>query len=92
MSLLRALFSTDLGTNLDVQGVEGDVQRLRDRLHAVALSDRAQTRDLAAAHAEIDELRATVAALVRMLVARGALDAAEVAALAGALERSAPRR
>lgn len=73
MSWLRMLFLSDIGQQLDIEDVEGDVVRLRARLSAQHTTDRSQDEALLTLRRELTDLKLVVGELTRLLVSNGTL-------------------
>ena len=73
MSWLRMLFLSDIGQQLDIEDVEGDVVRLRARLSAQRTTDRSQDEALLTLRRELTDLKLVVGELTRLLVSNGTL-------------------
>ena len=71
MSWPRLLLLGDVGQQLDIDDIEGDVARLRGRLARQAAADESQDEALRTLRREVTELKLVVAELARLLVAGG---------------------
>lgn len=77
----RTLFLGDIGNRLDIEDTERDIASLRSRLGNQAGKDRAQDVRIVQLELENRELELYLAALVRLLVRKGAVTQGEVEAL-----------
>ena len=74
----RTLLLGDIGNRLDVEDCEREIHRLKGDMRLVARVDRSQTKGLREVQKENEQLRLYMAALVRLLVAKGVVSADEL--------------
>ena len=86
MSWMKAMLEGDIGRSVKIEEVEGDVERLRSRIHAQAKTDQSQDEALLVLRREVTELKVVVSELARLLVAGGAVPAEAVERMVHALE------
>lgn len=86
----RTLFLGDIGNRLDIADAERAIEVLREGLTRSGAADRAQDERLAELEEENSELKLYLATLTRLLVDRGVIDEAALAAVVDAVEGSAP--
>ena len=84
----RTLLLGDIGNRLDIGDCEQDLQKLAAALRSQASEDQALEARLGALEAENRELKLYLAAVIRLLISRGAVDADEFARLVDAVDRS----
>lgn len=87
MGWVRMLLLGDFGQQVDIHDIEGDVARLRARLHSQKSTDRSQDEALLVLRREVTELKLVVAELTRLLVASGTLPAESVLRLAHGVDQ-----
>ena len=82
MGWLRTLFLGDIGNRLDIADTERGITDLRIRLSQKRSTDRDQDQRIAELEQKTQTLELGIAALSRLLVARGVLQQRELNALA----------
>lgn len=91
MSWGRMLLLGNVGQQLDIDDIEGDVVQLRARLNrrleAQQATDRSQDNALLTLRREVTDLQLVVAELSRLLVASGTVPADAVERIVRGLER-----
>ncbi len=75
MSWARMLLLGNIGQQLDIDSIEHDVARLRERLSSQQTTDRSQDEALLTLRREITDLKLIVGELTRLLVSSGTLPA-----------------
>jgi len=86
MGWARTLLLGDIGNRLDIADAEGEIVRLRRELRESRAHESDQTARIETLEAETEELEILLAALIKMLVARGALAESDLAPFIEALE------
>ena len=86
MGWARTLLLGDIGNRLDIGDAERDIAALRKSLRSKGRVDRAQDARLAEIEKENDQLKLCLAALMRLLVAKGIVLHAELAGFADVID------
>jgi hypothetical protein len=84
----RTLLLGDIGNRLDIGDCEQDIANLAAGLTRQGQVDSGQDARIATLEAENRELKLYLAAVIRLLVARGAMDADEFARLIDVIDRA----
>lgn len=91
MGWMRTLFLGDIGNHLDIEDNRRDTDMLRAWLqksaHQQQAVDSEQSGKIASLQAEVEDLEMAVAALTRLLMSRGVVTEAEVAAIVERIDR-----
>jgi hypothetical protein len=74
----RFLLLGNLGQQLDIVDQKAEIENLRDELHRSRVSSPGPAADVARLQAENDELRLYLAAIVRLLTAKGVVRPDEI--------------
>jgi hypothetical protein len=82
----RTLLLGDIGNRLDIGDTERDISDLSARLAENTREDATQDDRLVALEEDNRDLKLCVAALARVLVARGVIDADDLTCLAGVID------
>jgi hypothetical protein len=83
----RTLFLGDIGNRLDIEDCENDIRRLKQSLGSQGSVDRSQDREIARLQDENSELKLYLAAVIRLLMAKGVVEADEITKLVRAIDR-----
>lgn len=86
MGWARTLLLGDIGNRLDIEDAEGDISKLRQELRKNRKLDANQQQRIELLEEEIEQLEIMLAALARILEARGLLDPEEIRPFVEALE------
>lgn len=84
----RMLLLGDLGQQLDIRDTQETLDRIKRHLQETSRFDQDVARNLADLARENAELKLYLAAIVRLLVAKGTVTPAELAAVVEAIDRS----
>jgi hypothetical protein len=84
----RMLLLGDLGQQLDIRDTQESLQLIKRHLQEANRFDQDVARSLGELSRENMELKLYLAAIVRLLVAKGAVTPAELAAVVDAIDRS----
>jgi hypothetical protein len=84
----RTLFLGDIGNQLDIRDTQAALRQISDRLRAAGQYDRALARDLESVQREHDEVKLYLAALVRLLIAKGVVDREEIVQIVDSIDRA----
>jgi hypothetical protein len=91
MSWARTLLLGNIGQQIDIDDIEGDVERLRGRMSSQRVIDDSQDQALLTLRREVTELTLVVGELARLLVASGTVSTDAVERIVRALESPRPR-
>lgn len=83
----RMLLLGNVGQQLDIGDLENAVQGMHDEIWRHESQDAAQARDIEQLRQENHELKLYLATLLKLLVAKGVLQAAEVETTVQAIEK-----
>jgi hypothetical protein len=86
MGWARTILLGDIGNRLDIEDTERDIARLRRGIVLVDRRNGAQEERIEALERENDELKLSVATLIRLLVGKHVLRKEEIALLVTSLE------
>lgn len=89
MGWLRTIFLGDIGNRLDIEDTETDIKRLRAELRKNRNLDVSQEQRIELLERENEQLELLIAALAKMLAARGVLDPDELRPFVEAIEDEA---
>jgi hypothetical protein len=84
----RMLLLGNFGQQMDIGDLEGAVQGMRDEFARNESLDSAQQRDIEQLRQENHELKLYLAMLLRLLVAKGVIQASEVETTVQAIEKN----
>lgn len=84
----RMLLLGDLGQQLDIRDTQASLDRITRHLQEASRFDQDVARNLGDLARENAELKLYLAAIVRLLVAKGTVTPAELAAVVEAIDRS----
>ncbi len=82
----RTLLLGDIGNRLDIGDTERDIAHLKRKMSGAVGKDMSQDRQIAALMTENAELKLYLAAVVRLLVAKGAISGEELKAMVEAVD------
>ncbi len=82
----RTLLLGDIGNRLDIEDTERDIARLKRELAGVFRNDMSQDQKMEVLVRENAELKLCLAAVVRLLLAKGAIAKAELETMVEALD------
>ena len=82
----RTLLLGDIGNRLDIEDTERDIARLKRELAGVFRNDMSQDQKMEVLVRENAELKLCLAAVVRLLLAKGTIAKAELETMVGALD------
>lgn len=86
MGWARTLLLGDVGNRLDIGDCEADIRELKMALMQMHHEDQSQDVELVRLRRENDELKLTLAAVVRLLTSKGVVSAAEVGRMVEAID------
>ena len=86
MGWARTILLGDVGNRLDIEDTERDIARLRRGIVLVDRRNGAQEERIQTLERENDELKLSVATLMRLLVGKGVVRHDEIALLVASLE------
>lgn len=78
MGWARTLLLGDVGNRLDVEDCENEIKQLKMNLMEMNQDDLEQDEELMALRRESDELKLTLAAVIRLLVSKEVLSVDEI--------------
>ena len=90
MGWARAMLLGDVGNQLDIQDARAELERLRRSTSFGETRDREQDERIRALADENEQLKLCTIALVRLLVSKGVLAAADVTEIANVLDPPMP--
>ncbi|MBN2291754.1 MAG: hypothetical protein JXM70_04975 [Pirellulales bacterium] len=82
----RTLLLGDIGNRLDIEDTERDIAHLKQKMAGVFRNDMSQDQKMEVLVRENTELKLCLAALVRLLLAKGAIDKTELETMVAALD------
>ncbi len=83
MGWMRTLFMGDIGQNLEIDAIQARLDEMRDKKTTV---DLAQDTQITVLRGEIHDLKLRLAVLIKLLVGKNVLTAAEIATMIAAVE------
>ena len=77
----RTLLLGDIGNRLDIEDTERDIARLKEKITGSFLKDMSQDKQIEILIAEVAELKLYLAAVIRLMTAKGSISSEELRAM-----------